>query len=461
VSYSDSLWQQFSLTDIKKPKWGASRLVSIEKTSYLIQKRFSSLITRVDLAKLCFSFETLDCLFQHCQHIRSLAVNFKYLQIKLPNKFLVDQCIHTWPVNKLEKLYLKNVCDMKTRRYNNTVSTSASSNVLNQRASPPSSYDIIEMEIIKLIRILFRRNSLSLRVLGLKCVDPNIISACVNDFGNLEIVLLNNVNDTDSVLQEIAYICKNLKCIELTKCREFQGDGLQELIEQCSNLETLQLGKHIYPALTELTEINWSNLKYQLKELCISTKFSLGSASSTVSSAYRSSASQSPFSNRSSFSPSSSSTSSSSCSSSIDLYSKTIFNYLSDYNQLEYLALEDFTLRFPNDELYTHNLTSLNQEKSALGTRHDNEPPCKRKRGEANDLLKQNDHRLQQQQHHSNLKYLYLRNIRNVKLLSTTQLTSISVFLSHQQHLHTLDLLGLYLSSQFICSIIVNLNNLK
>jgi hypothetical protein len=31
--------------------------------------------------------------------------------------------------------------------------------------------------------------------------------------------------------------------------------------------------------------------------------------------------------------------------SSVDLYSYTIFNYLKEYNQLEYLALEDFTLK--------------------------------------------------------------------------------------------------------------------
>lgn len=82
------------------------------------------------------------------------------------------------------------------------------------------------------------------RVLGFKCVDPNVISSCVKNFENLEILLLNNINDTDSVLSEIALICKKLKSLELTKCKEFSGDGLQELIEQISNLETLQLGKN-------------------------------------------------------------------------------------------------------------------------------------------------------------------------------------------------------------------------
>lgn len=140
-------------------------------------------------------------------------------------------------------------------------------------AHTPTSYDLIEMEIIKLIRILFRLNSLSLRVLGLKCVDPSVISSCVNDFGGLQCLLLNNINDTDSVLQELAGICHDLKCLELNKCREFEGDGLQDVVDQCAQLETLQIGKHIYPTLTELNEINWSNLKYHLKELSITTKF--------------------------------------------------------------------------------------------------------------------------------------------------------------------------------------------
>jgi hypothetical protein len=59
------------------------------------------------------------------------------------------------------------------------------------------------------------------------------------------------------VLQELAFICKNLKCLELNKCREFKGDGLQEILEQCRRLETLQLGKYIYPAHSELCEVNW------------------------------------------------------------------------------------------------------------------------------------------------------------------------------------------------------------
>lgn len=129
------------------------------------------------------------------------------------------------------------------------------------------------MEIIKLIRLLFHLNASSLRVLGLKCVDPSVISSCVNDFGGLQYLLLNNINDTDSVLQEIATICVNLKCLELNKCREFDGDGLQDIVDQCTRLETLQIGKHIYPTLTELNEINWPNLKYHLKELSITTKY--------------------------------------------------------------------------------------------------------------------------------------------------------------------------------------------
>ena len=153
ISYSKDLWASFSLTEITKPKWCASRLVSIENTNLLIQERFGENITRVDLSKLCFSFQTLDLLFQNCNKIKSLCVNFKYLQIKSPCKYLVDECIHSWPMNRLEKLYLKNVCDMKTRRYCRS----------NQALHPPTAYDIVELQIIKFIRTLFKRNSASLR----------------------------------------------------------------------------------------------------------------------------------------------------------------------------------------------------------------------------------------------------------------------------------------------------------
>ena len=61
----------------------------------------------------------------------------------------------------------------------------------------------------------------------------------------------------------------------------------------------------------------------------------------------------------------------------------------------------------------------------------------------------------------SNLKHLYLRNIRNIKKITDNQLTSIKSFIQFQYNLNTLDLIGIYLSSQFICTILTNLNNLK
>jgi hypothetical protein len=453
LTYTDALWLEFSLTDIVKPKWSASKLLSIEDTTFLIEKRFSKFITRVDLSKLCFSFETLDLLFNTCNQIKSLVINFKYLQIKGPNKYLVDNCIHTWPVNKLEKLYLKNVCDMKTRRLRSNCS------LINNE---PLTYDLIEMQIIKLIRILFRRNSNSLRVLGLKCVDPNIISSCINDMFNLEILLLNNVNDTDSVLQELAFVCKNLKCLELTKCREFKGDGLQEIIDQCSKLETLQLGKHIYPTLTELNEINWLNLKYQLKELSITTKFSSSTSSTSTSSSFRSTSAS--FSSSFSSSYSSSSSTSNSSADSIDLYSSTIFNYLNDHNQLRYLALEDFTLKFPSDDRHEiNNLKDDNFKNKKFKTNQSKSiDMVKINTTNKNDdidiylydhLLKNHDEKY--------LKYLYLRNIRNVKILTNYQSHNLKSFLQAQYNLHTLDLVGLYLSSKFLSKILSNLNSLQ
>lgn len=61
----------------------------------------------------------------------------------------------------------------------------------------------------------------------------------------------------------------------------------------------------------------------------------------------------------------------------------------------------------------------------------------------------------------SSLKHLYLRNIRNIKSMTFYQSSSLKSFVQFQHNLNTLDLIGLYLSSQFIESILVNLNNLK
>ena len=391
----------------------------MEATDFLIKNRFNQNITRVDFSKMCFSFDTLNHLFQNCPFIKSLVINFKYLQIKC-GKFLVEQCIQQWPSNQLEKLYLKNVCDMKIRRLNYF----HSNQINNSHSHQPTSYDLIEIEIIKLIRILLHKNSASLKVLGLKCVDPNVISSCVNDLNNVEILLLNNINDTDGVLQELACLCKNLKCLELNKCREFKGDGFQEILEQCEKLETLQLGKYIYPTQSELYEINWSILKDKLKEFSITTKFSVGNVDLfQPGDHYSSGSSNNSFKSSvaSSSGSSSSSSSSPSLSSSIDLYSNTIFNYLNDSHKLEYLALQDFTLKFP-----------ANSEVSSVTCNNG-----------------------------ANLKYLYLRNIRNIKVLNGGQLASLKSFLCFQYNLHTLDLIGLYLSSNFLCSILNNMNNLR
>lgn len=365
----------------------------------------------------------------------------------MPNKYSVEECIHSWPINKLEKLYLKNVCDMKTRRFSSKLASGQSS----KSSSHLTSYDIIEMEIIKLIRIIFRRNSASLRTLGLKCVDPNIISSCISDFGNLEIILLNNIDDTDSVLQDLANVCPNLKCLELNKCREFQGDGLQDIIDQCERLETLQLGKQIYPTMTELNEINWSNLKYNLRELSITTKF----PTSETASWYDMAGGSSP-----------ASTCSSNFSNPNDVYSSTIFNYLNDCNQLEYLALEDFTLRFPTDFKQLSSDSKKFAKKINIERLDEDvlESKSKRVKYESEDddsaRLAVESSTVHSKRFDS-LKYLYLRNIRNFKALTTYQSTSLKAFLISQYNLHTLDLIGLYLGSNFIGSILPYLNSLR
>lgn len=153
-------------------------------------------------------------------------------------------------------------------------------------------------------------------------------------------------------------------------------------------------------------------MKTQLRELSISTKFPATD-------------------NLESSSPRSTSSGSSTSSLNIDLYSKTLFNYLNDNNQLEHLALEDFTLKFP---MYAEEIN------------HEDRGEIKCKKFKASPS--------------TSLKYVYLRNIRDVKL-HFDQATRLKSFLELQYNLSTLDLIGIYLSSEFICSILCHLNNLK
>jgi hypothetical protein len=106
------------------------------------------------------------------------------------------------------------------------------------------------------------------------------------------------------------------------------------------------------------------------------------------------------------------------------------------------LALADFTLKFPADNRQEEHQQQLDADRARSSRELDKEQS-------ANESIL------------SNLKHLYLRNIRNVKVLSEYQLTSLSEFLKLQYNLQTLDLTGLYLKSEFICQLLVNLNNLK
>lgn len=169
----------------------------------------------------------------------------------------------------------------------------------------------------------------------------------------------------------------------------------------------------------EFIAINWSNLKSHLKEISISTKFPSNENYSALSSSPQSTCSTS---------------SSSPISSPLDLYSKTLFNYLNDNNHLEYIALEDFTLKFPNE---SKQLVSQQEQPQQRVKRFKRNSGC-----------------------NPNLKYLFLRNIRKQRI-TLNQADSLKSFLEIQCNLHTLDLIGICLNSDFICSILYNLNNLK
>jgi hypothetical protein len=187
----------------------------------------------------------------------------------------------------------------------------------------------------------------------------------------------------------------------------------------------------------------------------------------------------------------SSSSSSSTCSSSgcssnssnspIDLYSSTIFNYLNDSNHLEYLALADFTLRFPVEhDKFSENATATVAKRSNYTATQrkrkkrriedvDDDEDEVQEDDDDEDEDDDNDDQLEiipsRRSHNqaapSNLKYLFLRNIRNIKTLTSGQIDNLRSFLQVQFNLHTLDLIGLYIDSKFICSILDNLNNLR
>jgi hypothetical protein len=176
-----------------------------------------------------------------------------------------------------------------------------------------------------------------------------------------------------------------------------------------------------------------------------------------------------------------------------DVYSSTIFSYLNENNSLNYLALADFTLRFPprnNLMLPTSSTTSTSTSSSSSSKNNnnnsnDNNKPVKFSIGnddtDAEEEKEENDDdgegcsarkrfkssedrtstALTSASNESSLKHLYLRNIRNIENLSDHQMESMKSFLSLQFNLHTLDLVGIYLDSDFLASIIVNLERLQ
>ncbi len=252
LSYTQNLWKKFTLLTIKNPSWCKFKLVTPQQTYSLIDKRFSQTLQHIDISKLCFSFDILQQLFKNCYKIKSLIINFKYFQLNnLSNYKLEDYLNNDQIPSTIEYLYLKNVCDQKLRF-----------SMVNTKLK----YNLYELEIIKLIKLLLNRNKFCLKYLGFKCVDPTIITQeCLESMKNIEILLLNNVNDTDSVLEELSML-SNLRAIELCKCESLDGNGFQDIFDVSTNLETIQLGKSIKLSQCELDEIDWKKIE-DLKEL--------------------------------------------------------------------------------------------------------------------------------------------------------------------------------------------------
>jgi hypothetical protein len=82
---------------------------------------------------------------------------------------------------------------------------------------------------------------------------------------NIQILLLNNIYDTESVLEKIS-ILSNLRAIELCERVSFDGNGLQDIFEASQHLDTLQIGKSIKLSQCELDEIEW----YKIENLLVS-----------------------------------------------------------------------------------------------------------------------------------------------------------------------------------------------
>lgn len=279
LSKCEKLWKSFTLLAIKNPEWCKFKLVTPHQTFNLIDKHFTQYLQHVDLSKLCFSYDILIKLFINCSKLKSLIVNFKYLKLtpistadvsqssKLTttttaNRFtnLIQQFNNVTPTS-IEYLYLKNVCDQKLRSY--------FFKQTQQNHSHNLKYNLYELEIIEFIKLLLSKNRQSLKYLGFKCVDPTIITnECMEYIDNIEILLLNNIYDTDSVLDDIAQSNKcnyNLKCLEICKCKSFDGSGLIDLSEKCLNLNTLQFGKLVTLNTSDIEDINWhrfENLQY-------------------------------------------------------------------------------------------------------------------------------------------------------------------------------------------------------
>ena len=252
LSKSPALWRRFTLLTIKNPSWCKFKLVNLPQTFDLIERRFSLVLQHIDISKLKFSFDVLQLLFKNCFKIKSLIINFKYLELMHRSNYKLEEYLSLEQIpSTIEYLYLKNVCDQKLR-FNNS--------------NAKLRYNLFEVEIIKLIKILLNRNTLCLKYLGFKCVDPTIITQeCLESMKNIDILLLNNITDTDSVLEEMS-ILSNIRAIELCKCVSFDGNGLQDIFEVSEHLETLQIGKSINLNRCELEEIDWKTIE-NLQEL--------------------------------------------------------------------------------------------------------------------------------------------------------------------------------------------------
>ncbi|KAI3385051.1 hypothetical protein SNEBB_005699 [Seison nebaliae] len=262
-----SKWKSFSLTvenenrysmnnfdDFSPECYGENRIIeSITLTNRQVERLLENELfsfdhlTRLDLSKMFINFDNLHhLLINTSMNLLSLCLNFQYFQ-KGPNihtsQLFLERLLLNEKSNeffrKLEKFYVKNVCDTKKH-----------SNYGNDKEKFFRNDD---SSLAAFVFFIIQQSQYSLRSFGVKCIDPNLLDRILSIISkNLSILLINDVEDIDSIIENFSERLSHLKSLEITKCDIKLNESLLSLSMVCEELETLQIGK--------MTSINQKHL---------------------------------------------------------------------------------------------------------------------------------------------------------------------------------------------------------